>query len=182
MTPEKNFVLPDEEIVRAIKQNDHTAFKLLYDNYYQCLIRYALYRIHNLEASKELVQEVFTRVWFARNRLTPEKSIKAYLYKILHNLIINNRQLKSYNLSDIENLEHLADPSDTQSIDLAIDIQKAISSLPEKLRTAFLLSRVDGFKYNEIAEICDVSVKAVEKRLSKAFKLIKNRYLKNYFD
>ena len=59
------------------------------------------------------------------------------------------------------------------SIDSKIDIESSIERLPEKLKTVFLLSRIEGFKYSEISEICNISVKAVEKRMSKAFQILR---------
>ncbi len=54
-----------------------------------------------------------------------------------------------------------------------IDLFSCIENLPEKLKTVFMLSRIEGFKYPEIAEICEISIKAVEKRMTKAFKILR---------
>ena len=48
------------------------------------------------------------------------------------------------------------------------DYDKALKKLPEKQRTVFLLSRVENLKYSEIADMLDISVKAVEKRMNLA--------------
>ncbi len=50
-------------------------------------------------------------------------------------------------------------------------LQKALSNLPEKCRTYYLMSRIDEMKYAEIAEAFDISIKAVEKQISKAMRL-----------
>ena len=52
-------------------------------------------------------------------------------------------------------------------------MRTAIQKLPDKLKTVFILSRIEGYKYNEIAEICGISIKAVEKRMSKTFNILR---------
>ena len=56
-----------------------------------------------------------------------------------------------------------------------IDLFTAIDNLPEKLKTVFMLSRIESFKYSEIAEICNISIKAVEKRMTKALKILRKK-------
>ena len=165
----------DEQLVEAIRKNDQEAFRDLYYKYFEKLIRFAWYRLHSIETSRDLVQELFFRVWKKREGLNPQKSIKAYLYKSLNNLIINHFKLSSSQTSSLITLDERKTKME-EAQDIVIDIQTAINHLPEKLKTVFILSRTEGFKYAEIAEICNISVKAVEKRMSKAFVLLK-KYL-----
>ena len=171
--------LPDEQIVKAIINNDHSAFKDLYYKYYPLLIRFAWYRLHSADTAKELVQELFFRIWMKRHNLNPEKSVKAYLYKSLNNLIINYSRLgstKTTSIEDIKNKSSFADAGNKQ--DLKIDIEREIQRLPEKIKTVYILSRFEGYKYNEIAEICSISIKTVEKRMSKAFNILRRIFNK----
>ncbi len=163
----------DELLVKAIVNNDHTAFKNLYYKYFQMLIRFAWYRLHSMETARDLVQEVFYRVWIKRQNLDPDKSIKAYLYKSLNNLIINHSKLSSSKTSSIEDLKNEKSLSNKNFQDFNIDIQTSMQKLPEKLKTVFILSRIEGYKYTEIAEICGISIKAVEKRMSKTFNILR---------
>lgn len=172
---DKNII--DKDLIVAVKQGDHHAFKKLYLKYFQMLIRFAWYRVHSVDVAKELVQELFIRVWSSRKSLDPEKSIKAYLYKALGNLVINHLKLKSSNSISLDNNENYLEPSNNENIDLQIDIRDAIDSLPEKMKSVYMLSRYDGFSYDEIAEIHNISKKAVEKRMSKAFVLLRKKML-----
>ena len=52
----------DKEIVQKIKESSDSAFKLLFTKYYNSLINFCFYRIRNFEASKDLVQEIFTKL------------------------------------------------------------------------------------------------------------------------
>ena len=163
----------DKELILQIRKGDKNAFKTLFIKYYRKLINFCLYRAVDLETSKDLVQDIFTKLWHSKTNLDPEKSIQAYLYKSITNQIINlAKHSSSKNISlDISIFAKSA--NNEQSIDDKIDVESSIQKLPEKLKTVFLLSRIEGFKYSEIAEICNISVKAVEKRMSKAFFLLR---------
>ncbi len=87
--------LTDEQLVELVKKNDHNAFKVLYFRYFKALIHFAWYRLYSMDFSKDLVQDTFFRVWTNRQRLDSTKSVKAYLYKTLTNLIINHKKLHS---------------------------------------------------------------------------------------
>lgn len=163
----------DKLLVEAIINNDHDAFKNLYYKYFEMLIRFAWYRLHSTETARDLVQEVFCRVWIKRKNLDPDKSIKAYLYTSLNNSIINYSKLKSSKASSINDLKSEKNLDNKNYQDFNIDMQTVLQKLPEKLKAVFILSRIEGYKYSEIADICGISVKAVEKRITKTFNILR---------
>jgi RNA polymerase sigma-70 factor, ECF subfamily len=171
MTDDNN--LTDEQLLRAIKQSDPEAFNKLFQKYFTQLIRFCWYRVHDIDTSRDLVQEIFVRVWLKRQMLNPDKSIKAYLYKSLNNLIINESKLSSSQTIPLDEIEKTKGSSEINRLEFKIDIQNALDKLPLKLKTVYTLSRFEGFDYAEIAEICNISKKAVEKRMSKAFILLR---------
>ena len=166
----------DKELAEAIIRNDPAAFKQLYCRYFKLLIHFAWYRLHSMDTAKELVQELFSRIWIKRKWINPDKSIKAYLYKSLNNLIINHAKLYSSQTKSLESLGNENLLANENEIENKIDFQNAIDSLPEKLKIVYTLNRFDGYKYSEIAEICSISVKAVEKRMSQAFEILRKTF------
>jgi len=66
---------------------------------------------------------------------------------------------------------------DQSAIELSTQINAAIENLPEKSRNIFILSRFQGLKYHEIAEVCQISIKTVENRMSQALKLLRDELL-----
>jgi RNA polymerase sigma-70 factor (ECF subfamily) len=164
---------PDSALVEAVREGDHLAFKDLFYRYYHKLFRFAVVHVHSSELAADLVQEVFFRVWERRENLIPQKSIKAYLYKILNNLIINQLKLASTKTSSYEDALSVNTVGNESKLDSEIDIHLAIDKLPAKLRSVFVLIKVEGFKYQEVAEICGISVKAVEKRMTQVLSLLK---------
>ncbi|MDZ7763999.1 MAG: sigma-70 family RNA polymerase sigma factor [Melioribacteraceae bacterium] len=173
-TPEKSS-RSDEILVKLIKQNDPDAFKELYYKYYKQLYRYAYFRLYAVETTRDLIQDLFSRVWNNRKNLNPNKPIKSYLYRSLTNIIINHSRLESSKNVSYSKLDEEISGRE-EELDQQIDIQSAINELPEKLKSVYLLSRVEGYKYKEISEILQISVKAVEKRMSKALILLRKRF------
>lgn len=178
MSNSDNNTSQDSELTRAIKRDDKNAFKELYYKYYEKLYSFTWYRTYSEEASKDFVQELFTNVWTNRKNLNPNKSIKAYLYKVLGNLIIDASRLHSSQNVPLDITDGVAPE---KNIDMNIDVKNAINTLPIKLKRVFFLSRFNGFKYSEIAEIEDISIKAVEKRMTKAFNLLRKTFPQKYF-
>ena len=160
----------DSELTKLIKEGNEEAFKNLFCKYFKVLVRYAWYRTNSIELSRDLVQEIFFNVWIKRNLLNPQKSIKAYLYRSLINSIIDQKNLSSYKNISLDKIKNTADE---MSLEDNIDIRNAVNKLPEKLKTVYILSRIEGYKYAEIAEICNISVKTVEKRMSNVFDFLK---------
>lgn len=163
----------DKELILEIKENNEIAFKELFYKYYNILINFCWYRTRDLDLSKDLVQEIFAKLWIARNNLDPEKSVKSYLFKSLTNQIINNSKLSSAKNISIDESILNNTTANNINIENQIDLHSAIEKLPEKLKTVFMLSRIEGFKYSEIAEICEISIKAVEKRMTKTLKILR---------
>ena len=130
--------------------------------------------------ASDLVQELFFKIWIGRKNINPEKSIKAYLYKSLNNLVINQLKHSSSQTYSYESIGDEKRIAETKDIEMEMDVKKALEKLPEKVKTVYLLSRLEGYKYQEIAEICEISVKAVEKRMAKAFEIMKKIFNKNY--
>jgi RNA polymerase sigma-70 factor (ECF subfamily) len=167
----------DNQLAFAIKQSDESAFKVLYYRYYQLLYRFIWMRIRSEELTKDLLQEIFTRLWQNRQHLDTRKSIKAYIYRISHNLLIDHYRKKGFRKT--YNLENqVADRlSADEDIEMQIRIRLAVENLPKKLHSVFILSRYEGLKYFEIAEALGISIKTVESRISKALFLLRDALL-----
>ncbi len=178
MSPPNSSSPPDEQLVRGIRRNDPETFEQLYYRYFPELIRFALRRVRSTDIARDLVQDLFMRVWGARHRLDPERSVKAYLYHALNNLIINQGKLRSSQTVSLEQEGTEVRAGDDRAMEFRIDIQNALDRLPEKLKTVYTLSRFEGFKYAEIAEICNISEKTVEKRMSQAFSFLSKVFRK----
>jgi RNA polymerase sigma-70 factor (ECF subfamily) len=167
---------PDTELTAAIKASDHTAFKVLYYRYFEALFRFLWRQTSDEELAKDLLQEVFSRVWKNRENLDPQHSLKSYLYRIGHNLVIDHRRQSAHKPEHLEdNPAHEPAYFVEENFDLREQIQATIAALPEPVRLVFTMNRFDGIKYAEIAARLNISVKTVEARMSKALAILREK-------
>lgn len=141
------------------------------------IFNYIFYKFGNEEKANDAVQEAFVKLWENCAKVTPEKA-KSFLYTVANNLYLNvlkaekvrlkyaDKTLKTTN----ESPEFLMEESQFKE-----KLDSALNDLPENQRTTFLLNRIDGKKYVEIAEMEGVSVKAIEKRMHLALKSLRER-------
>lgn len=169
--------LSDKEIVQAIRSSDTGQFQELYYRYYEALYRFFWIRINSTELSKDFVQDVFTRVWKNRSRLDPNKSVKAYLYRIANNLAIDYFRKKGHEQRYLSDLKQRKPTVYHDPVEMKITIDRAVHDLPEKVRQIFIFSRYEGLTYQEIAEVCQISIKTVEARMSQALNLLRETLL-----
>jgi RNA polymerase sigma-70 factor (ECF subfamily) len=177
-----------------IAEGDEDAFEILV-NRHQTSVLNLIYRfIGDRTQAKDLVQEVFIRVWHAAKTYKPEAKFTTWLYRITTNLCLNElksaRRKKwfSFNRSD-EDGEHTFEETLVDSAlsaeDLLLEkersrqISNALQSLPDNQRMALVLKRYDDLSYQEIAQIIGCSVPAVESLLVRAKRGLQEK-LKNY--
>jgi len=167
---------PDHRLVEAIKASDHLAFKTLYYLYFEALFRFLWRQTNNEELAKDLLQELFTRVWRSRENLDPQQPIKSYLYRIGHNLVIDHRRQNVHQIDSLEAHPEIEPAyAAEEQFDLHDKIEAAIKNLPEPVRLVFTMNRFDGIKYAEIAQRLNISVKTVEARMSKALAILREK-------
>jgi len=153
-----------------------TQFREIFDSHFDTVRNYIFYRSGDQELATDIAQETFMRVW--EKQLLREKSkMKALLFKIAGDIFVSSYRKKKIELNFKLNLKPSADfenPEEKMKFnELQNNYQKALRKLPEKQRTVFLMSRMDGMKYYEIAEALSLSVKAVEKRMKHALAYFK---------
>jgi RNA polymerase sigma-70 factor (ECF subfamily) len=173
--------ISDSELTKAIKSSDASAFKVLYYRYYKQLFIFLWRRTQNEETAKDLSQELFFRLWKNREHLDANQSLKSYLYKIAHNLVIDHLRKRGVEQTYFTNEQPNAAITDEESDDFELreKINATMSGLPDSVRQVFYLSRFEGLKYSEIADALDIAVKTVEARMSKALTILREK-LKPY--
>ena len=166
-----------------MKANDHqdvckeSTYSALFNANSKTVFNYIYYKFGNEEKAHDAVQEAFVKLWENCAKVTPEKA-KSYLYTVANNLYLNvikaekvrlkyaDKSLKSTN----ESPEFLMEENEFKA-----KLDSALNDLPANQRSTFLLNRIDGKKYAEIAEMEGVSVKAIEKRMHLALKSLREK-------
>jgi len=125
----------------------------------------------------DVAQETFIRLWEKNSELVVD-NLKALLYKMAGDLLITHIRKRNvmlrYKSKPIEEQFNESPHDQMRYKELLMNYEKALEAMPEKQRTVFLLSRMDGMKYNDIAENLGLSVKAVEKRMKLALQNLRH--------
>jgi RNA polymerase sigma-70 factor (family 1) len=144
-------------------------FAAFFRSHAKALRNYLYYKFGNEDQADDVTQEAFIKLWENCASVPPEKA-KSFLYTVANNTSLNHiahqKVVLEYakkspgNGTDSQSPEYLMEEAQFK-----VKLQKAIDKLSEGQRTAFLLNRIDGKKYHEIADMLGISVKAVEKRM-----------------
>ena len=167
------------EQVKLAQRGDLTAFQELYESFSHKIVNY-LYRMTGSRAEAEdLAQDTFVLAYRNLTSLKDPARFQSWLYRIAQNSVYQRFRSKGPELQSIdEEIEGSGaqelpalDPGPEASVlsdELETVIEKAISSLPEKYRTVFVLSAVQRLSYNEISEIVGRSLASVKSDIHRA--------------
>ncbi|MFK5959515.1 MAG: RNA polymerase sigma factor [Lutibacter sp.] len=137
----------------------------------ELLHNFIYYKCGNIEMADDLVQDSFLKFWNNCNKVISGKA-KSFLFTIANNLFLNayakTKVVLNFKNSLPKNYTNESPEFLLEEKEFGSKLQNAISNLTEAQRTAFLMNRIDGKKYREIAEILGISIKAVEKRIHNA--------------
>lgn len=152
------------------------AFKM----HFKALHAYAFTIVKEEVMAEEIVQNVFCKLWEKNSELVIQHSIKAYLYRSVHNESLNYlKHLKvraAHEAYTLKQQQHSNDHPDPVSLrELQTRIDKALKELPEQCRTIFQMSRYEELKYSEIAHHLGLSIKTVENQMGKALRLLRQK-------
>ncbi len=176
-----NIVLLKKRDLKLHKQSVcfESVFKSVHQNWAKPLYNFIYYKFGDPNKADDMVQEAFIKLW-EKCKEVPQEKAKSFLFTVANNASLNmvkhQKVVLKYNKNhpnyDKTNLspEYLLEEEEFKK-----KLTNAINDLKPDLRTCFLMHRVDGKKYREIAEILEVSQKTVEKRMSHALKSLREQ-------
>lgn len=174
--------LSDDELIQLLKDSDHLAYTEIYNRYFSLLYIHACKKLQDEDQAKDIVQEVFTTLWFKHNLDLQVKDLAAYLFTAVRNKIFDlfaHEKVKSKYLESLNNFYQTNYPVPTdhkiREQQLQEYIDRQIAQLPRKMRTIFELSRKEQLTYQEIAKQLDISENNVSKQVNNALRLIKTK-------
>ena len=150
-------------------------FKMIYDTHFDDLRRYLIFRSGDQDLSVDIAQDVFMKVWTKKIEIA-SGNIKSLLFKIATDEFISHIRKKKVEKEYIEsvNLRWIREPDNNDDLlEKKVLFKKALNQLPEKQKTALLMNKMQGLTYKEIAEVLNLSQKAIEKRIGLAIKALK---------
>ncbi len=161
---------------------DQSLFEKLFFKHYEGLCKKAAHIIGDTDIAKDIVQDVFMRIWRRRTTLNITDSYDAYLYKSCINQSLNylksnarktrrDTYFQEARQKQAEKSRESEERIYRQELDQKID--EVINRMPPVCREVFLLSRYEEMSYREIAQHLNISVNTVEKHIGKALRLLR---------
>jgi RNA polymerase sigma factor (sigma-70 family) len=172
----------EKSLLLQLKNGDERAFEILYNNYKFRIAGNLFKLLKSDDLVKEMLQELFFKIWEVRTQIDPEKSFKSYLFRIAENLVHDyfrkvakdKRLLTKIVASSSELYLHVEE--DMLSKEDAQKLQKAINLMPPQRKMVFTLCKLEGKSYKEVEEIMGINAKTISSHMLQA-----NRFLKTYF-
>lgn len=177
---------PSQTLLIAITKGDRNAFVQLYELYKTQVYNTILGYVQNTTIAEEITQEVFLQVYQKAGSFQGKSKVSTWLYRIATNHALNhiNKQ-KRRPTSDTEVTEEMLSTFNHPGI--AIEQQEnarylftAIEQLPDKQKTAFILSYIEELPRQEVADIMETTLKAVEGLLQRAKTKLRNELADMY--
>ena len=177
---------PDVRLMLQVRDGNAAAFESLVAKHQNKLVMVLSHLVSNRSLAEDLAQDVFLRVYRARERYVPTAKFSTWLYTITHNVASNalrkSSRRKEINLISspsgsmpVRPLDTMAKANSglmpTREIDrneISVVVREAIQLLGDRQRMAMLLSRFEGMSYQEIADTMGLSTQAVKSLLSRA--------------
>ncbi len=147
-------------------------FDTLFNTHFESARNYLYYKCGDIQQAEDIVQDAFIKLWKQCADIIYETA-KSLIFKICNNALLNEFAHKKvvlrYEAMPRDDKDHESPDFVLETEEFRIKLEQAISKLSDKEREVFLLSRIDKKTYKEIAEITNITVKAVERRMSNAF-------------
>lgn len=165
----------EQEIISRIVQGDRDAFRALYDEHFDYVMRTAMLVTKHGERAKDAVQETFLRVYRSIWQYDPSKPFKPWLYCILLRECyrVIEREKKVVPLADQLELERVG--VDPKLPDTSLDLYDALQSLPDMYRIPLILKYLQDYSEKEIADTLELNVNTLKSRLLKGREKMRDR-------
>ncbi|SDG48333.1 RNA polymerase sigma-70 factor, ECF subfamily [Dyadobacter soli] len=167
-------IVPDDEwlLRRQFAEDPEKGCELLFRRYYVNLCNHTIRFVHSREVAEDIVSEIFTTFWQNQTYRQVTTSYRAYLYKSVRHRAYNYLKWQVRFQHSAEEPVHLSESPSPHEVlqysELHQKIELIIRELPAQCRRAYILKRVEGKKYDEIAQEMKISAKAVEALVSRA--------------
>ena len=160
---------------------DKQGLESLFREYFAPLNMFARKYVNDVDASKEIVQDVFVNLWNKRDAVDMNTPMKSYLFTSVRNRCLNyirdRKKIVQAPLESLDLSQYLESRDFLEEEETLAGINRAFDSLPDKCRRIFMMSRFDGKKYREIAEELGISVKTVETQMSRGLKQLREKLI-----
>jgi RNA polymerase sigma-70 factor (ECF subfamily) len=172
--------LTDDRLMELVRGGDFAAFDELYNRYSGALRRFLFSLTWDQDTTEDYLQEVFVKLYRARDRYTPTGKLSNYLFRIAKNYYLSQCRKKcrlqevSLSTEDRNGFRPFERLAVNERIEPEVHLmeeyrrwqmRQAIGSLPEKQKLVFVMSHFEEMRYEQIAEVLGVPVGTVKSRM-----------------
>jgi RNA polymerase sigma-70 factor (ECF subfamily) len=174
---------PDAALMVAFQAGDESAFRALFEKHGRALMAFCNRFVRDPARAEELAQDVFLKIHRGAARYQPSARFSTYMYRIATNHCLNEVRRGEYQARpQVDPASEDGAPLDPDALAgtgatpeeevrgqaLATEVDRLLRRLPEKQRAAFVLARLEGLSYEEVAEVLDTTVPAVKSLVHRA--------------
>lgn len=176
-------ILDERNLLIELKAGNERAFEQVYNLYSLRLYGFLLKLVKDENIARDLLQELFIKVWEKRDLIDPEKTFRPYLFRIAENSVVDffrkaacDKKLEMKLISaSTEWYSHIEEA--IYSRENAVMFDQAIKQLPPQCRLVFTLCKIEGKSYKEVSQILGISVATISNHLQKATRCIRQEAL-----
>ncbi len=181
----------DAAVMLRVAAGDEGSFNYLVEKYHRPMIHFLYRMVHNQSVAEELAQEVFLRVYRARDSYRAEARFTTWLYRIATNLAVNHARDTRHERAAQTVYLDAPDEETGATPDLADDeptveqrllreermkaIRSHVMALPERQRMAVLMHKYQGMDYRQIGEVLKLSESATKSLLFRAYQTLRDK-------
>jgi RNA polymerase sigma-70 factor (family 1) len=164
--------------VRKLKASDRASFKAIVNHFHSGIFNFLVFKVNDRTVAEDLLQDTFIRLWESRKGLNENLSIKSYLFTIANNLALNHKRHENivWRFKQNPSLDRALPETPFEKLtqqELETCIQKTIDKMSDKVRMVFLMCKVEGLSYKDIADRLGLSVATVESHMVKSLRMIR---------
>lgn len=182
---EKNHA--EQELLEQLRSGSEAAFTKMYRLYSAPLFKKILRMVYDEDIAKELLQDLFMKIWEGREKIDSSRSFKSYLYAVGINMVYDhfrktvktNAMIVKLISTAVEQYTHTEESIiEKETMDI---INSAVQKLPPQRKRVFVLCKLEGKTYAEVSKELNISSSTIHDHMVKANSLIR-KYLQNHPD
>ncbi len=172
-------------LMLRVREGDENVFRELVEATEDRVFGMIVKMLGGVEGAEDIAQQVYLRLWKARERYEPTAKFSTWLFSIVRHLVLNERRTRgrrgavfvepSPEKPAVEPVLHESPSKHAEAADLMRAIDKALAELPEDQRTAIVLRRYEEMPYDDIAQVLKTTVPAVKSLLFRARGTLKEK-------
>jgi RNA polymerase sigma-70 factor (ECF subfamily) len=171
------------ELVKKAQQGDSTGFRQLFDTNVNRIYAFCLRMSTNPQLAEEITQDVFVKAWENLHKFRGESKFSTWLHSIAVNEFLTQKRTEKrfmqrfVQTDDVLKYDRRGDRPEYH-FNTNIDLEKAISKLPEQAKAVLILHDIEGYQHKEVAELMNIEVGTSKAHLHRARKILREELSK----